>query len=249
MKVLQAGSVSTGTGMASMSQKLRGASQQLSQVGQQTMATGDFVQALAIQLPDLGLAFGAAGAAAGLLAGIALPMLVSAFGGASEKAAALAAATTGLTDATEAFRITAASIMLGVDEAEVLNAEELNRLMGERIALIDEMAAARGRALIPLQLELSSIDAQISAQQEILNSYRTQRDEANQLVKTQKASKDAMAAIAAMAPKSGWLAGAISDASLLAVNCGARPKPPPPQSMRVTCLDRWPLSFRLVAKR
>ena len=216
MKVLQAGSVSTGTGMASMSQKLRGASQQLSQVGQQTMATGDFVQALAIQLPDLGLAFGAAGAAAGLLAGIALPMLVSAFGGASEKAAALAAATTGLTDATEAFRITAASIMLGVDEAEVLNAEELNRLMGERIALIDEMAAARGRALIPLQLELSSIDAQISAQQEILNSYRTQRDEANQLVKTQKASKDAMAAIAAMAPKSGWLAGAISDASLLA---------------------------------
>lgn len=56
--------------------------QQLSQVGQQTMATGNFVQALAIQLPDMGLAFGAVGAAAGLLAGIALPLLISALGGA-----------------------------------------------------------------------------------------------------------------------------------------------------------------------
>lgn len=52
---------------------------QLSQVGQQSMATGNIVQALAIQLPDIGLAFGAVGAAAGLLAGIALPMVMSAF--------------------------------------------------------------------------------------------------------------------------------------------------------------------------
>lgn len=55
--------------------------QQLSQVGQQTMATGNFMQALAIQLPDMGLAFGAVGAAVGLLAGIALPMLWNAMGG------------------------------------------------------------------------------------------------------------------------------------------------------------------------
>lgn len=54
--------------------------QQLSQVGQQTMATGNFMQALAIQLPDMGLAFGAVGAAVGLLAGVALPMLWSAMG-------------------------------------------------------------------------------------------------------------------------------------------------------------------------
>lgn len=53
---------------------------QLSQVGQQAMATGNITQALAIQLPDIGLAFGAVGAAAGLLAGIALPMVISAFG-------------------------------------------------------------------------------------------------------------------------------------------------------------------------
>lgn len=58
---------------------LRMVTQQLSQVGQQTMATGNFVQALAIQLPDIGLAFGAVGTAAGLLAGIALPMVMQAF--------------------------------------------------------------------------------------------------------------------------------------------------------------------------
>lgn len=207
----RAGKAGTSSGLA-----MRGVAQQLSQVGQQTMATGQFVQALAIQLPDIGIGFGALGGAIGLVAGIALPMLISAFGGASEKAAALAAATTGLTDATENFRIIAAAIRLGVDEAEVLNVEELNRLMGERIALVNEMAAARGRALIPLSLELTFIDEQIAAQQEILNAYRAQRDETNQLTKSQEASKDAMAALVALAPKGGWLAGAISDAELLA---------------------------------
>lgn len=61
-------------------------SQQLSQVGQQTMASGNFIQALAIQLPDIGLAFGAVGSAVGLLAGIGLPLLMSALGGTSSSA-------------------------------------------------------------------------------------------------------------------------------------------------------------------
>ncbi|MBW6506166.1 MAG: hypothetical protein K0B00_05365 [Rhodobacteraceae bacterium] len=52
---------------------------QLSQVGQQAMAGGGFMRALAIQLPDIGLAFGTVGTAVGLLAGIALPALVSSF--------------------------------------------------------------------------------------------------------------------------------------------------------------------------
>ena len=58
----------------------RNLGQQLSQVGQQTMVTGNFIQALAIQLPDIGLAFGSIGIAVGLFAGIALPLLASAFG-------------------------------------------------------------------------------------------------------------------------------------------------------------------------
>lgn len=65
---------------------MRMLTQQLSQVGQQTMATGNFVQALAIQLPDIGLAFGAVGTAAGLVAGIALPLVMQAFGSTAAEA-------------------------------------------------------------------------------------------------------------------------------------------------------------------
>lgn len=79
MGAVGSGSVLAGNGM-------RGLTQQLSQVGQQTMATGQFVQALAIQLPDIGLAFGTVGTAVGLLAGIALPMVVAAFGEGEAKA-------------------------------------------------------------------------------------------------------------------------------------------------------------------
>lgn len=78
-----------GTGSALGGNGARMMAMQLSQVGQQTMATGNFVQALAIQLPDIGLAFGAVGTAVGLLAGVALPVLMSAFGGTSGTAATL----------------------------------------------------------------------------------------------------------------------------------------------------------------
>ena len=78
-----------GTGSALGGNGARMLAMQLSQVGQQTMATGNFVQALAIQLPDIGLAFGAVGTAVGLLAGVALPVLMSAFGGTSGTAKTL----------------------------------------------------------------------------------------------------------------------------------------------------------------
>ncbi|UOA14535.1 phage tail tape measure protein [Sulfitobacter dubius] len=52
----------------------RMAAMQLSQVAQQTTATGDFVRALAIQLPDLALGFGAVGIGIGVVAGALLPM-------------------------------------------------------------------------------------------------------------------------------------------------------------------------------
>lgn len=52
----------------------RMAAMQLSQVAQQTAATGDFVRALAIQLPDLALGFGAVGIGIGVVAGALLPM-------------------------------------------------------------------------------------------------------------------------------------------------------------------------------
>ena len=86
VKLLDAEMTGATKGAGGFQNAARGVAQQLSQVGQQTMATGNFVQALAIQLPDLGLAFGAAGAAAGLLAGVALPVLMSAMGNTEEAA-------------------------------------------------------------------------------------------------------------------------------------------------------------------
>ena len=77
---------------------------QLSQVGQQTMASGNFIQALAIQLPDIGLAFGTVGIAVGLLAGIALPLLGKAFGSGASAADQMAEANSRLGDSISALR-------------------------------------------------------------------------------------------------------------------------------------------------
>lgn len=55
-----------------MSNSLRMAAMQLSQVAQQGSATGNYLQALAIQLPDLALGFGTVGIALGVLGGVML---------------------------------------------------------------------------------------------------------------------------------------------------------------------------------
>ncbi|TPM39581.1 phage tail tape-measure protein [Mesorhizobium sp. B2-3-4] len=55
--------------------QMRMMAMQLSQVAQQTQASGNFIQALAIQLPDLALGFGTVGIALGVLAGILLPLI------------------------------------------------------------------------------------------------------------------------------------------------------------------------------
>ena len=95
---LSSGLANTASAAGNSSHALRGISQQLSQVGQQTMATGNFMQALAIQLPDIGLAFGTVGTAVGLLAGIALPMLASAFSSTADQAKPLVTSVENLQD-------------------------------------------------------------------------------------------------------------------------------------------------------
>lgn len=77
---------------------------QLSQVGQQGAATGNFLQALSIQAADIGMMFGAFGAIAGTVAGVALPMLMQAFGGTTDKAAEVKEQIDGLHDAVSAYR-------------------------------------------------------------------------------------------------------------------------------------------------
>lgn len=131
------------------SHSLRGVSQQLSQVGQQTMATGNFVQALAIQLPDIGLAFGAVGAAAGLLAGIALPMVVSAmFGAGAEsdalktKQEALKEAIESVTASTQKYQTVRAMAASGaILESEQTLLTEINGLTAQRVALEAQLLA------------------------------------------------------------------------------------------------------------
>lgn len=66
-----------GDSAAANSQRTRMMAMQLSQVAQQASATGNWVQALAIQLPDLTLGFGTIGIAAGVVAGALLPLIVN----------------------------------------------------------------------------------------------------------------------------------------------------------------------------
>jgi hypothetical protein len=58
-------------------QGLRQVSLQLSQVAQQGQVTGDYMRALAVQLPDMAVGFGAFGILAGVAAGALLPLAIN----------------------------------------------------------------------------------------------------------------------------------------------------------------------------
>ena len=68
-----------------LSHRMRQTSQQLSQVAQQGSVTGNYLQALLIQLPDLALGFGAVGTIVGALAGSIGIGLLGALTGAGEE--------------------------------------------------------------------------------------------------------------------------------------------------------------------
>lgn len=126
-----------GKGAVLASQNTRMFAMQLSQVAQQTSATGNFVQALAIQLPDMALGFGAVGIAAGVLASVALPALASMFGSASgegeilqERLDALSSAVDSYVSAVEAANVTQEELI-----------EKYGRLAGAASAALDAMAA------------------------------------------------------------------------------------------------------------
>lgn len=84
------------------SQQSRMVAMQLSQVAQQASATGDWVRALAIQLPDLALGFGPIGIAAGVAAGALLPLVANMLT-AGETGKELEEAMDGLKEATEGY--------------------------------------------------------------------------------------------------------------------------------------------------
>ena len=153
----------TGAGAAAgnFSNVARGAAQQLSQVGQQTMATGNFIQALAIQLPDLGLAFGAVGAAVGLVGGIALPLLIGALIGTSAQSAEAAAQAERLKAAYEAVGEASTNLQIKIDKLRFGVDEEYQvELLREQIRLRDEYNAK----VATLQAYLNSTNDAIEVQ-------------------------------------------------------------------------------------
>ena len=136
-----------GAAAASNSYKLRGVSQQLSQVGQQTMATGNFVQALAIQLPDIGLAFGAVGTAVGLLAGVALPTLLSAFQGSSSSAAELENRLDRLSASVSAYKAAVDLANQSTDEMRIAYGDAAGAIDGT-LQLLQQIAASDAQSAI-----------------------------------------------------------------------------------------------------
>lgn len=155
---LATGLGNTGAAAAGSSHMLRGVAQQLSQVGQQTMATGNFVQALAIQLPDIGIGFGAIGAAAGLLAGIALPLLMSAFGGTGAEAKSLSDALDDMDEAVSSFTSSAQAASAPMVDL----AEKYGTLAKEARAALEAMAGAdRVVALNAVREAITAINANL----------------------------------------------------------------------------------------
>lgn len=96
---------------------IRGMSLQLSQVAQQGAATGDYLKALAIQLPDLAIGFGTLGILAGVAAGALLPFAVNALKG-EDAVASLADAMKELDAAMSRLEASSANSGLGVSDLQ-----------------------------------------------------------------------------------------------------------------------------------
>lgn len=141
---LETNTARAGTAAVASAGSMRMLTQQLSQVGQQTMATGNFVQALAIQLPDIGLAFGAVGTAAGLLAGIALPLVMQAFSGTAAEAKTFDVALNDVLDSLDQV-----NLMAKANSAEGL--ADLEARYGRLTAAV--------RSLIQAQTDLAQVQA------------------------------------------------------------------------------------------
>ena len=140
--VATAGMASAARAGGMLSGSMRGVSQQLSQVAQMTMATGNFAQALAIQLPDIGIAFGTIGAAAGVLAGIALPAVIAAFSGSGEEAEKAAASAEKLKQAYEDLAASSEDIQLKIDKLRFGVDEEYQvEILKEQLRLRAEYAS------------------------------------------------------------------------------------------------------------
>lgn len=117
------GMASVGKQSVFAGQQMRMTSMQLSQVAQQASATGDWLQAIAIQLPDLALGLGPIGILAGAAAGALLPLAAN-FLTASENSDTLEISMSRLAKATDSYsEAVANSLMSASDLVEKFGAQ------------------------------------------------------------------------------------------------------------------------------
>jgi hypothetical protein len=152
---------------------------QLSQVAQQTAATGQPMRALAVQAADIGLAFGPLGIAIGAIAGLALPALMQALGSTTTAAETFANAAKATDSALSELNSTVGSISgLERDYREALEAG--NVALAERIAKLIELRTKEAE-LLALTLP-QQISDQAAAMRQLEEDTLVARDAYEELV-------------------------------------------------------------------
>lgn len=189
------------------------------QVGAGTSAT----QAFAQQFPQLAGAFGPVGVAIGTLAAIGIPLLVAAFGSASEEADKLTAAAErqkatidSLREATARLRLERQMETSGAqlqEEQEALNRiAELTKQREEAQKRLNQLVSSGGRAAVfgeeakakrdALQAEIDSYNVELAALQnerDIATATRARANEMRQALIERKNAQDALEASLARA--------------------------------------------------
>lgn len=156
-------------GDAVSGQNLKNFGFQMSQVAQQGMATGNYVQALAIQLPDLLMGFGTFGVLAGAAAGFLAPLVLNLFTGA-EGAKRLKDAVDQLSDSFDGYKTAVELALSPTDDMEARfgsMADRMAPLLGQmatnkRIGLADEVRETVGE-LTGLLDEVSGVMSGLQA--------------------------------------------------------------------------------------
>ena len=159
----QIGRINTAT--PKMNHSMRMASMQLSQVAQQTMVTGNFINALAIQLPDLALGFGAMGIAAGVAGGVLLQM-AGTFLEAGDEAK-------GFEDALDAVSNISKDLRSNIDLLQ-LSTEELVATYGEGATRVREFALVL--AELRAQQAQSRLGETVDLLGDTISGFRTAQD-------------------------------------------------------------------------
>lgn len=146
---------------------------QLSQVGQMGAATGNYMQALAIQGADIGALFGVAGAVIGTVAGVALPMLISAMSSGTEQVSAMQSAMDALNSSADDASLKLSQVRFGLySTEEVALIREVGRLVAEQTALRDQAVQEEGIVAQYLIDQADAMNGQVAAARAALANYQ-----------------------------------------------------------------------------